>query len=102
MPTEKEYLIMISKKTAALIQFSMDVGLICNEAKDSTKKKLSSYAFNTALAFQIKDDLIDICENRKPGEIDIKANITLIALNRNFIDYPSQLKMKRRTPLINL
>ena len=58
--TIPEYTKMIQKKTAALIQMCCSIGAqIGNGTKDEIKS-LEKYGKNLGLAFQLKDDLLDI------------------------------------------
>lgn len=49
-----------TKKTAALIRTALICGAICAGADENDIKKLEEYAINLGLAFQIKDDILDI------------------------------------------
>ena len=57
---EKDYLDMISKKTASLIETSCVVGGMVAGAGNSQLKYLREYGFNLGIAFQIRDDVLDI------------------------------------------
>ncbi len=56
---EPEYLEIISRKTAVLIQGACRIGAILAEAPEDVEKSLSQYGFNLGLAFQMADDLLD-------------------------------------------
>jgi octaprenyl-diphosphate synthase len=56
---EPEYLEIISKKTAVLMQAACRVGAILSDAPEDVEKGLSEYGFNLGLAFQMADDLLD-------------------------------------------
>jgi len=56
---EPEYLEIISRKTAVLIQAACRVGAILADAPEDVEKGLSDYGFNLGLAFQMADDLLD-------------------------------------------
>ncbi|TFH00616.1 MAG: polyprenyl synthetase family protein, partial [Calditrichales bacterium] len=58
--SESEYLLMIQKKTATLIQLSAQIGGIVGEADDHQVAALADFGFNLGMAFQIQDDLLDI------------------------------------------
>ncbi|MRX73162.1 polyprenyl synthetase family protein [Bacillus lacus] len=47
-------------KTARLLQFSAVAGGILSDAPEADIKKLREFAFHIGIAFQIKDDLLDI------------------------------------------
>jgi len=62
----KEYILMITKKTAAMMQMCCELGGYLGKAKPVHIKGLSDYGKNLGIAFQIQDDLIDLTgdENR--------------------------------------
>ena len=60
IPTEREYIKMIEKKTAVLFEVSCAMGAICAKKKPRDVKNLSSFGRNLGIAFQITDDLIGI------------------------------------------
>lgn len=66
--TEKDYLKMVSRKTAALFQSCCEVGGICAKAKEKEIKALKNYGFNLGIAFQIKDDILDIFGGKEFGK----------------------------------
>jgi geranylgeranyl diphosphate synthase type II len=47
-------------KTAALLEFSVVAGGICGGANEEEVKRLSTFAMNIGLAFQIIDDILDV------------------------------------------
>ncbi len=88
--TRRDYYKMVTKKTAVLLQSCCEVGGICAGATKKQLETLKNYGFNLGMAFQIRDDLLDIfgdekkfgkkigkdIEERKLGNI-----VTLSALN---------------------
>ncbi len=56
---------MVSEKTAALFQASCEIGGICANAKKRQLKVLKNYGFNLGIAFQIRDDILDIFGDEK-------------------------------------
>lgn len=58
--TIEEYLMMISKKTAKMLETSAAVGALCAGAEDDFVSIIKQFALNIGLAFQIQDDLLDI------------------------------------------
>jgi len=58
--SEKEYLEMINKKTAVLIQLACQLGAITAGADEDIQNKFSQFGFNIGMGFQIQDDLLDI------------------------------------------
>jgi len=57
--TETEYLEVIRRKTAVLIQGACRVGAIISDAPESEASALSRYGLNLGMAFQMADDLLD-------------------------------------------
>lgn len=57
--SEKQYLKIISWKTAVLFQSACMAGAIVADAPDNIIEALSVYGFNLGLAFQMVDDLLD-------------------------------------------
>ncbi len=65
IPTQAEYITMISKKTAALFDVSCAMGAICATNKSNDILNLSSFGRNLGIAFQITDDLIGVMGDPK-------------------------------------
>lgn len=69
---------MHSLKTGALIKAACVIGGIVAGASDKTLKILSDYAENLGIAFQIRDDILDVTGNEeelgKPIGSDAKCN----------------------------
>ncbi len=63
--TNQEYYKMIAKKTAALFQCCCEVGGISAGATKKQLKALKDYGFNLGMAFQVRDDILDIFGNEK-------------------------------------
>lgn len=55
-----EYMEMIRLKTAVLLAASLQIGAICGGAKEEDAKALYEYGIGIGLAFQLKDDLLDV------------------------------------------
>ena len=58
--SENQYLEMINKKTAVLIQLSCLLGAITASADKEIQIKFSNFGYNIGMGFQIQDDLLDI------------------------------------------
>ena len=58
--TLEEYMMMISKKTAKMLETSAVVGALIGNGSKELIENIRSYAANIGLAFQIQDDLLDI------------------------------------------
>jgi geranylgeranyl pyrophosphate synthase len=98
--TEREYFKMVSEKTSAPFEAACEIGGICTGV---TKKKLNflrKFGFNLGIAFQIKDDYLDIFggSDQEPGK-DIKERklgnlVILLALR--------ELSIKDKNKLISI
>lgn len=76
--TEDEYLNMIRLKTAVLIGCSLKLGAIVSDASVKDLEALYLFGINLGMAFQLKDDLLDVYGDfksfgKKPGG-DILSN----------------------------
>lgn len=83
--TEDEYMTMIKKKTAVLIEASTKSGAILGNASGAKIEALASYGTNIGYAFQIHDDILDLVGDEKkigkPVGSDIaESKKTLIAV----------------------
>lgn len=58
--SESEYLDMIQKKTATLIQLACQIGAIVGEGKPEDIISLKSFGHQIGMGFQIQDDLLDL------------------------------------------
>lgn len=65
--SEKKYFDIIAKKTAALFKASVEIGAILGGADKGQTESLSEYALQAALAFQIKDDVMDVSHEMDKG-----------------------------------
>ena len=58
--TEEDYLSMIEKTTASFIRASIVIGATLSCTSKNTIKSLSNYGLHLGIAYQIRDDIIDI------------------------------------------
>ncbi len=65
IPSQKEYITMIGKKTAALFDVSCSMGAICATGDQKDISNLSDFGRNLGIAFQITDDLIGVMGDPK-------------------------------------
>lgn len=63
--SKSAYLIMIAKKTASLFEASCWIGGLCGQATKKQITALKDYGFNLGMAFQIRDDILDIFGSEK-------------------------------------
>jgi geranylgeranyl diphosphate synthase type II len=62
--TLAEYIDMITKKTAALLQTCCEIGAYLGNGKNNDINALSDYGKHLGIAFQIQDDLLDITADK--------------------------------------
>jgi geranylgeranyl diphosphate synthase, type II len=55
-----EYIQMITLKTAVLVGFSLELGAILQSAPDTDAEHLKAFGDNIGIAFQLRDDLLDV------------------------------------------
>lgn len=63
--TEAQYIEMIRLKTAVLLGFSLEFGALLAGASESDRKALRDFGVNIGIAFQLKDDLLDVYADQK-------------------------------------
>ncbi|GAB3010144.1 polyprenyl synthetase family protein [Cyclobacterium sediminis] len=63
--SEEEYLNMIRLKTAVLLGFALQLGAILAGAPKSDTKRLYDFGMNIGIAFQLKDDLLDVYADKE-------------------------------------
>jgi geranylgeranyl diphosphate synthase type II len=63
--TIDEYLVMITKKTAVLVETCCAIGALLADADSKVLKGLKQFGLNLGIAFQIQDDLLDVVGNTK-------------------------------------
>ncbi len=82
--TEKQYIEMNKRKTAALFEKSARIGAIFAGGTESQIESLGNYGKNAGIAFQIVDDVIgtfgDPAKTGKPVDSDIKEGKKTILL----------------------
>lgn len=81
----RNYLLRIRRKTALLIAISCQLGAIAAGADPQTSNQLYRFGYNLGMAFQIRDDLLDVLGTEKqigkpPGSDIRQGNITLPVL----------------------
>ncbi|MGN7357369.1 polyprenyl synthetase family protein [Paenibacillus sp. SAF-054] len=78
----RRYLLRIRRKTALLIAISCQLGAVASDADRKNANLLYRYGYNVGMAFQIQDDLLDLCGTEKqigkpPGSDMRQGNITI-------------------------
>jgi geranylgeranyl diphosphate synthase type I len=63
--TKDDYFKMISQKTAILLQASCMAGAIYANATDEQAKLIGDFGYNIGIAFQVRDDILDIFADEK-------------------------------------
>lgn len=81
----RNYLKRIRRKTALLIAISCQLGAMATDAPPRVCHALYRFGYNVGMAFQITDDLLDLCGTEKaigkpPGSDLRQGNITLPVL----------------------
>ncbi len=60
---------MMEKKTAKLLEASCEIGAVCAGASEERVEEMKSYGFHLGMAFQMRDDILDIFgEEKKFGK----------------------------------
>ena len=76
IPTQRAYVRMVGKKTAALFEVSCAMGAVCAAGSPGDTESLASFGRNMGIAFQITDDLIgvmgDSSVTKKPVGNDLR------------------------------
>ncbi|MHA7963598.1 heptaprenyl diphosphate synthase component II [Paenibacillus sp. CAU 1782] len=83
--TMRQYLLRIRRKTALLIAISCELGAVATGVSRTSSNALYRFGYNVGMAFQIRDDLLDLYGTEKqigkpPGSDMRQGNITLPVL----------------------
>lgn len=81
--TTDEYIMMIGKKTAKMLETSAIVGTLIGGGNEEYIKNIKAYASNLGLAFQILDDLLDLISTEE--ELGKKIGGDLVEGKKTFI-----------------
>lgn len=92
--SENDYMEVIEKKTAYLFMVAVQVGAIFARTEPQQFENFSKYAINIGLAFQLQDDLIDICPGLKGHALgsDIKRGKYTLLMIKAFENADSKQK----------
>jgi len=63
--TEADYMELIDRKTASLFSACARLGAVCANAGEEAENRLSEYAWNLGIAFQLVDDILDFTSREK-------------------------------------
>jgi len=72
---KEEYLRMVEQKTASFMKGAVKVGAIVGSATDEQIRALEEYAGNIGIAFQIRDDTLDITASQEELGKPVLADI---------------------------
>lgn len=81
--TAEEYIMMISKKTAKMLETSALIGTMIGNGSDEMMQNLKEYSSNLGIAFQILDDLLDITSTE--DELGKKIGGDLVEGKKTFL-----------------
>ncbi len=81
----EDYILMIDKKTAKILQTCSMLGGLIGNCSDEQFHSLSEYAYHLGIAFQLQDDLLDISADqdklgKKIGQDIIEGKKTLLII----------------------
>lgn len=89
IPSMDEYIDMIRQKTAVLLGAALQIGYLIGKDDETSASRLYHCGVNWGIAFQIKDDYLDLYGGEKSGKViggDILSNkktvLHLIALSK--------------------
>jgi geranylgeranyl diphosphate synthase type I len=96
--SEKEYLVMVGGKTASLIGASCEIGAYCAGAGKGSQGALRTFGEKIGLAFQIKDDVLNLTADpskyrKKIGEDIEEGKRSLITIHL-IANAPPQVRRK--------
>jgi geranylgeranyl diphosphate synthase type I len=97
-PSFNYYLEMIGKKTASLFRAAAEIGALTARTDSSKVRALELYGWNTGLAFQIMDDILDITGNDTGKEkakdiIEHKLGNAVVLVGMKFLSRKDRQKL---------
>jgi geranylgeranyl diphosphate synthase type II len=101
--TLRDYTLMVTQKTAALLQSAMKIGAIIADADDISIERVGQIGLNAGIAFQIQDDLLDAIGNpdkfgKKPGGDIIEGKKTYLSILATALANEEQREMLKSIP----
>ena len=100
--TEQTYHLIIARKTAALTEVSCRLGAMTSTTNPAHISALSTFGKKIGLAFQIIDDILDICGNPKTVGKSLGTDIEKGKLTLPLIHFLERAPKNHRTHLITL
>ena len=99
-PEFEKYLNMIGKKTAALFKAAGEIGGSVARANKAIVKGLGTFGWKAGLAFQIMDDVLDICaddtgKERAKDVVEHKLGNAVILVAMRFLPPRKRLELAR-------
>lgn len=102
-PTEEGYLEMIRLKTGVLLEYALEAGAIIGGAKPAIIAQVRRYGAPVGMAFQIKDDLLNLTASTevlgKPHGSDIVRGKRTLMVAHALANLPRQEGRRLRTLL---
>lgn len=99
---EKTYQLIIYRKTAALTETCCRLGALCSTARPAWIDALTTYGRQIGLAFQIVDDILDICGSQKTVGKSLGTDIEKGKLTLPMIHFLKNAAPQHRDLLIGL
>ena len=98
-PSFKLYLDMVGKKTASLFKAAGLIGAYAAKAESRTANALGAFGWKAGLAFQVMDDVLDICgdktgKQRAKDIIEHKLGNAVILVAMRFLSRRDRLELK--------
>ncbi|MBT4344859.1 polyprenyl synthetase family protein [Flavobacteriales bacterium] len=96
-----DYMQMIEFKTAVLLAASLKIGAVLADAKKKDQNHLYEFGLNMGIAFQLKDDLLDVFGTSKlfgkkiGGDIIANKKTFLYLKALQISDFSTKLKLKK-------
>ncbi len=99
---EDEYMEMIRKKTAVLLETAAKVGALLGNGDKEEVENLSSFGLNIGIAFQIKDDILGVIADEKKLGKPVGSDIYKCKKNLIAIKSLEFLKNDKRKKLLRI
>ncbi|HET7404895.1 MAG TPA: polyprenyl synthetase family protein [Candidatus Bathyarchaeia archaeon] len=99
-PAFGDYLNMIGKKTAALFKAAGEIGGSVARADKSVVKALGTFGWKAGLAFQVMDDVLDICATKTGKEqakdvVEHKLGNAVVLVAMRFLSLKKRRELAR-------